>query len=310
MLDLLLSVAEPFIRDAECQASRETDLESGTQVLQNNSDFGMDEFNKQIQEAEIQVDKLSGILINLKTLLKDANEESKSATNTLEINAIKKRMEKYIDDVVKNVSNVREKLQSLRFEEQLHIDEFFLSPEHTPQADAWMSEGNCFVLTKKLKELLMEFEALRQTIQDEYCEVVERQVNTVTGARPDELSTDHVIEIGSSKQIFPTTFEQRGRGKVISSMEEEIQDRLDAIKEFEKRFLELSQLYLKTSVLVEGHAKILEKIENQVTDAVDRIRRIDENQKVQKLEKISRSYLIYYMLFMGVLVIFNALQNN
>lgn len=93
-------------------------------------------------------------------------------------------------------------------------------------------------------------------------------------------------------------------------MEEEIQDRLDAIKEFEKRFLELYQLYLKTSVLVEGHAKILEKIENQVTDAVDRIRRIDENQKVKILEKISRNYLIYPMLFMGVLVIFNALQNN
>lgn len=169
---------------------------------------------------------------------------------------------------------------------------------------------NHSVLTKKLKELLMEFEALRQTIQDEYCEVVERQVITVTGPRPDELITDRVIEIGSGKQIFLTTFEQRRRGKVISTMEEEIQDRLDAIKEFEKRFLELYQLYLKTSVLVEGHAKILEKIENQVTDAVDRIRRIDENQKVKILEKISRNYLIYPMLFMGVLVIFNALQNN
>ena len=40
---------EPFIvRDAEGQASEETDLEKGTQVLQSNSDFVMDVFNKQV----------------------------------------------------------------------------------------------------------------------------------------------------------------------------------------------------------------------------------------------------------------------
>ncbi|XP_038900817.1 syntaxin-132-like isoform X2 [Benincasa hispida] len=305
MIDINNSITEPFIRDAKYQASRETDLEKGTQVLQSNSDFGMDEFNKQIQEAEIQVDKLSGLLINLKTLLKEVNEESKSATNTSEIKAIKKRMEKYIDDVGKNACNVRGKLQVITIDNIFHR-QMPGCQKGTACDRERMNMTN--VLTKKIQELLMEFEALRQTIQD--CEVVERQVTTVTGTRPDEMVIDHLIETGNSKQIFPTTFEQMGRGKVTSTMEEEIQERLDAVKEFEKRFLELYQLYLKTTVLVEGHAKILDKMENQVTDAVNRIKKFDENQKIQKLQNMSKNWMIYYMLFMVVIILINVLASQ
>ncbi|KAL0536612.1 hypothetical protein IC582_025566 [Cucumis melo] len=170
------SITEPFIvRDAEGQASEETDLEKGTQVLQSNSDFGMDVFNKQIQEAEIQVDKLSRLLIDLKTLLKDANEESKSATNTSEIKAFKNRIEKYIDDVGKNACEVRGKLQVIAIDNVFHRQ--MPGCEKGTACDRErMNVTN--VLTKKLKELLTEFEALHRTIQNEYCEVVERQVNT------------------------------------------------------------------------------------------------------------------------------------
>ncbi|XP_050935540.1 syntaxin-132-like isoform X4 [Cucumis melo] len=206
------SITEPFIvRDAEGQASEETDLEKGTQVLQSNSDFGMDVFNKQIQEAEIQVDKLSRLLIDLKqTLLKDANEESKSATNTSEIKAFKNRIEKYIDDVGKNACEVRGKLQVIAIDNVFHRQ--MPGCEKGTACDRErMNVTN--VLTKKLKELLTEFEALHRTIQNEYCEVVERQVNTVTGTRPDEMIIDHLLETGSSKQIFPMTLEQTEGGK-------------------------------------------------------------------------------------------------
>ena len=47
MLSCSLS-KEPFLRDAKCQASEETDLENGTQVVESNSDFEMEAFNKQV----------------------------------------------------------------------------------------------------------------------------------------------------------------------------------------------------------------------------------------------------------------------
>lgn len=54
----------------------------------------------------INYDYFASIYIDLSTKLQDL-----LALRVLFIPAIKKRMEKYIDDVVKNVSNVREKLQ-------------------------------------------------------------------------------------------------------------------------------------------------------------------------------------------------------
>ncbi|XP_022947984.1 syntaxin-132-like isoform X2 [Cucurbita moschata] len=300
------SITEPFLRDAKCQASEETDLENGTQVVESNSDFEMEAFNKQIQEIEIQVDKLSGRLVNLKNLLRDANEESKSVTKTSEIIAIKKRMEKYINDVGNIARNVNGKLQVITIDILL-LRQMPGRQKGTASDRARMNMTN--VLTKKLKELMIEFEVLREIVQDEYREVVERRLMTaVTGSSPDELLIDHLIETGISEQTFPNAFEQMGQGKVVSTMEE-IQERLDAVKELEKRLLELHQIYLKTAAVVEGQAKPLDNIENQGRNAQDRSQsRIKAIQAVKNLEKESRKGVMFIIITVLVVIILNLLS--
>ncbi|KAJ4837735.1 hypothetical protein Tsubulata_041219 [Turnera subulata] len=113
---------------------------------------------------------------------------------------------------------------------------------------------------------MIEFQTLRQKIQDEYREVVERRVITVTGTRPDEEMIDHLIETGSSEQIFQKAIQEQGRGQVLNTLEE-IQERHDAVKEIEKRLLELHQVYLDMAVLVEAQGEILDNIESQVANA-------------------------------------------
>ncbi|KAG6604851.1 Syntaxin-132, partial [Cucurbita argyrosperma subsp. sororia] len=327
------SITEPFLRDAKCQASEETDLENGTQVLESNSDFEMEAFNKQIQEIEIQVDKLSGRLVNLKNLLRDANEESKSVTKTSEIIAIKKRMEKYINDVGNIARNVNGKLQVITIDilllrqmpgrqkgtasdrARMNVTKFVGSKCLSLECFGMMTflivefvSLNGSVLTKKLKELMIEFEVLREIVQDEYREVVERRLMTVTGSSPDELVIDHLIETGISEQTFPNAFEQMGQGKVVSTMEE-VQERLDAVKELEKRLLELHQIYLKTAAVVEGQAKPLDNIENQGRNAQDRSQsRIKAIQVVKNLEKESRKGVMYIIITVLVVIILNLLS--
>ncbi|XP_023534116.1 syntaxin-132-like isoform X2 [Cucurbita pepo subsp. pepo] len=298
------SITEPFLRDAKCQASEETDLENGTQVVESNSDFEMEAFNKQIQEIEIQVDKLSGRLVNLKNLLRDANKESKSVTKASEMIVIKKRMEKYINDVGNIARNVNGKLQVITVDILL-LRQMPGRQMGTASDRARMNMTN--VLTKKLKELMIEFEALREIVQDEYREVVERRVITVTGSSPDELVIDHLIETGISEQTFPNAFEQTRQGKVVSTMDE-IQERLDAVKELEKRLSELHQIYLKTAALVEGQAKPLDNIENQGRNAQDRSQsRIKAIQAVKNLEKESRKGVMYIIITVLVVIILNLL---
>lgn len=62
MNDLL---TDSFVSDTK-DAPRGRDIEMGMQAARNNSDLGMEAFNKQIQEIDKQVDKVSGLLKKLK----------------------------------------------------------------------------------------------------------------------------------------------------------------------------------------------------------------------------------------------------
>ncbi|KFK39932.1 hypothetical protein AALP_AA3G308500 [Arabis alpina] len=68
---------------------------------------------------------------------------------------------------------------------------------------------------KKFNDKISEFQALRQNIHQEYREVVERRVFTVTGQRVDEEART-LIETGESEQIFEKAIMEQGRGQGTS----------------------------------------------------------------------------------------------
>nr|AFK41186.1 unknown [Lotus japonicus] len=161
----------------------------GRQDSRSNSDMGMETFNKQTQEIDKQIEKLSGLLQKLK----EANEESKSVTKASAMKSIKKRMEKDIDEVGKIAHGVKAKIEALN-RDNLANRQKPGCEKGTGVDRARMNMANA--LTKKFKDLMIEFQTLRQRIQDEYREVVERRVITVTGSRPDDETIDNLIETG------------------------------------------------------------------------------------------------------------------
>ncbi|KAL1144954.1 hypothetical protein V6Z11_A11G265000 [Gossypium hirsutum] len=98
---------------------------------------------------------------------------------------------------------------------------------------------------KKLKDKMAEFQILKERIQQEYREVIERRVFTVTGTRPDEETIDRLIDTGDSEQIFQKAIQQQGRGQIMSTVSE-IQERHDAVKDMEKKLLDLQQMHENT----------------------------------------------------------------
>ncbi|KAJ4730014.1 putative Syntaxin [Melia azedarach] len=297
MNDLL---TDSFVGDARGQPSRDNDIEMGMQVPRGNPDTGMESFNKQIQEVERQVDKLSELLRKLK----DANEESKSVTKASAMKAIKKRMEKDVDEVGKTARNVKVKLEAIN-KENLANRQKPGCEKGTSVDRSRMNVTNA--LAKRFKELMTEFQTLRQRIQDEYREVVERRVITVTGTRPDEKTIDDLIETGNSEQIFQKAIQEQGRGQVLNTLEE-IQERHDAVKEIEKKLLDLQQIYLDMAVLVEAQGEILDNIESQVSNAVTSVQSgTTALQNAKKLQKNSRKWMciaiIILLLIVAVIVI-------
>ncbi|KAF8391497.1 hypothetical protein HHK36_023802 [Tetracentron sinense] len=292
MNDLL---TDSFVGGGRDQSPRERDIEMGTRNPTSNSDLGMEAFHKQIREIEKQMDKLSGLLQKLK----DANEESKSVTKASTMKAIKQRMEKDIDQVGKIAHNLKAKLEAISKDNLANRQK----PGCGKGTGVDRSRTNMTnALMKKFKELMNDFQTLRQNIQNEYREVVERRVITVTGTKPDEETIDRLIETGNSEQIFQKAIQEMGRGQVLGTLEE-IQERHDAVKEIEKKLLDLHQIYLDMAVLVEAQGDLLDNIETQVTNAVDHVQSgTTALKKAKKLQKSSRKWMCVAMIILLIIV--------
>ncbi|KAH1097862.1 hypothetical protein J1N35_014783 [Gossypium stocksii] len=299
MNDLL---TDSFVGDAKGHG----DIEMGRQVPGpgSNSDMGMEAFNKQIQEVEKQVEKLSGLLRKLK----DANEESKSVTKASAMKAIKKRMEKDIDEVGKIARNVKARLQAINKDNLANRQK--TGCEKGTSVDRSRTNVTNAMATN-FKDLMIEFQTLRQKIQDEYREVVERRVTTVTGTRPDEKTIDRLIETGNSEQIFQKAIQEQGRGQILNTVEE-IQERHDAVTEIEKKLLDLQQIYLDMAVVVGAQGEILDNIESQVNNAVDHLQSGTEAlQTAKRLQKKSRKCMmisIILLLIIALIIVLSILK--
>ncbi|KAL5678836.1 hypothetical protein ACJX0J_014967, partial [Zea mays] len=106
----------------------------------------------------------------------------------------------------------------------------------------------------------IKYITLREAIRQEYREVVERRVFTVTGNRPDEETIDDLIETGKSEQIFKDAIQHQGRGQILDTVAE-IQERHDAVRDLERKLLELQQIFMDMAVLVEAQGDMINNIE-------------------------------------------------
>ncbi|KAF7147261.1 hypothetical protein RHSIM_Rhsim03G0055600 [Rhododendron simsii] len=283
------------------------DLEMGTQRPMNSGELGLDNFFKQVQEIEKQYEKLNKLLKKLQ----DAHEESKAVTKAAAMKAIKQRMEKDVDEVGKVARSIKSKIEEL--------DRENLANRQKPGCGKGSGvdrsrTATTVALKKKFKDKMSEFQTLRESIHQEYREVVERRVYTanhfsflvammsVTGTRADEETIDHLIETGDSEQIFQKAIREQGRGQIMDTLAE-IQERHDAVREVERKLLELQQIFMDMAVLVDAQGDLLDNIESQVSSAVDHVQSGNTAlQKAKKLQRNSRKWMCIAILILLIII--------
>uniref|UniRef100_A0A0E0LLJ1 t-SNARE coiled-coil homology domain-containing protein n=1 Tax=Oryza punctata TaxID=4537 RepID=A0A0E0LLJ1_ORYPU len=302
----------------------------GYRNSKNKSDYGLEDFFQEVQEIGMLLDKMS----NINHKLQEANEESKSVTKASAMKAIKKRMEKDIDEVGKITRTIKVKLEEM--------DRNNLENRKKPRCGKGTGVDRSrmsmtIALKNKLKERMKIFQNLRQIIQDEYRQVVARMVFTVTGEQPPDQVIDHLIETGSSEQIFENAIQGIGRRQVdycvklhqyiicsfhvilttvlffsIIATVEEIQERHDAVMEIEKKLLELQQIFADMATLVDAQGETLNDIENQVQNAVDHLQHgTEELRTAKRLQKKSRKCMfiaIIILLVIAAIVVLSILK--
>ncbi|XP_050115051.1 syntaxin-132-like isoform X2 [Malus sylvestris] len=250
------------------QALRDGDIELGAHASMNSGELGLEDFFKKVQEIEKQNEKLDKLLKKLQ----DAHEESKAVTKAPSMKSIKQRMEKDVDEVGKVARWIKSKIEEL--------DKGNLA--NRQKAGCGKGTGvdrsrtaTTLALKKKLKDKMTEFQTLRDTIHQEYRDVVERRVFTVTGARADEETIERLIETGDSEQIFQKAIQEQGRGRI----------------------------FLDMAVLVDAQGDLLNNIETQVSSAVDHVQQGNNAlQKAKKLQKSSRKWMCIAILILLIIV--------
>ncbi|XP_047972031.1 syntaxin-132-like [Salvia hispanica] len=276
------------------QGNRNGDIEMGMERQTN--DQGLEDFFKQVQEIEKQYEKLNALLRKLQ----DAHEESKAITKAAAMKAIKKRMEKDVDDVGKIARTIK-----LRIEE---LDKENLANRQKPGCGKGSGvdrsrTATTVAMKKRFKDKMSEFQTLRENIHQEYREVVERRVFTVTGTRADEETIDQLIETGDSEQIFQNAIREQGRGQIMDTLAE-IQERHDAVRDLEKKLLDLQQIFLDMAVLVDAQGDMLDNIESQVSSAVDHVQSGNTAlQKAKSLQRNSRKWMCIAIMILLIIVV-------
>ncbi|CAL9106323.1 unnamed protein product [Musa textilis] len=249
-----------------------------------------------VEEIEKLIEKLAKLSKNLQA----ANEKSKAVTKASDMKAIKQHMQKDIDEVGKIARSAKSKLEEL--------DRDNLASRQKPGCGKGSGvdrsrTATTIALKKKLKERMSEFQTLRETIKQEYQEVVERRVFTVTGNRADEETIDRLIETGNSEQIFQKAIQEQGRGQVMDTLAE-IHERHNTVKDLERKLLELQQIFVDMAVLVDAQGEILDNIESQVLGAVDHVQSgTVALQKAKKLQKNSRKWMCIAIIILLLIVI-------
>ncbi|CAN1176572.1 Syntaxin-related protein KNOLLE [Linum perenne] len=236
-------------KDQEAAAS-DVDLEMGNSL--NTMDINLGVFLEEAEAVKKEMESIRDIL----TRLQETNEESRSLH--------KPQINSDIVSVFKKAKAIKTQLEEM---DRANAANRRLSgfKEGTPIYRTRVAVTNG--LRKKLKDLMMDFQNLRQRMMTEHKETVGRRYFTITGEYPDEAIIDKIISDGhGGEEFLKNAVQEHGKGKVLETVVE-IQDRHDAAKEIENSLLELHQVFLDMSVMVDAQGEKLDDIEHHVLSA-------------------------------------------
>ncbi|KAH6770003.1 syntaxin of plants 111 [Perilla frutescens var. hirtella] len=271
------------------------DLEMGvTQVDHNLTAF--------LEEAE-QVKQEMNSIREILTRLQDSNEEGKTLHKPEALKSLRSRVNTDILSVLKRARAIRVRLEEMDRSNAMNR-RLSGCKEGTPVDRTRSAVTNG--LRKKLKELMMDFQGLRQRMMTEYKETVGRRYFTVTGELPDDEVIEKIISSGDGnggEELLSRAIQEHGRGKVLETVVE-IQDRHDTAKEIERSLLELHQIFLDMAVMVEAQGEQMDDIEHHVMNAAQYVSDGSKNLKIAKdHQKSSRRCLCIGIILLLVIIL-------
>nr|CAD1833770.1 unnamed protein product [Ananas comosus var. bracteatus] len=257
-----------------------------------------------LQEAEAVKEEIASIR-GILARLQEANEESKSAHQPDALRGLRARIGADVVLVLRKARAIRDRLEAMDRSTAAAASRQLGGGTPVDRTRTAVAAG----LRKRLRDLMLDFQALRQRIMAEHREAVERRYFTLTG----ELPADDVVERivageqgqGQEQELLrkAAVAERGGSGEVLAAVQE-IQGRQDAAREVERSLLELHQVFLDMAVMVEAQGEQMDDIERHVASAGNYVKDgAKELGSAKAYQRSSRKWLCIGIILLLLLVL-------
>nr|XP_016489059.1 PREDICTED: syntaxin-112-like [Nicotiana tabacum] len=230
----------------------ERDLEKGQLQLSPTDENNLSQFFLEVQAIKDDIEEITNLLIDLQNL----NEETKTTHSSKVLRGLRDRMDSDIVAVLRKAKIVKAKLEAL---EKLNVASRKLSVAY---AEGTAVDRTRIAMTNglrfKLRQIMNDFQVLREKIMLDYKECLRRRYYNATGQVPTEEVIEKMVSGGNVKV---EVFEER------TELNLENQERYEAVMNIQRSLDKLHQVFLDMAVLVEAQGEKIDDIEHNMAAA-------------------------------------------
>ncbi|XP_051145581.1 syntaxin-112-like [Andrographis paniculata] len=244
-------MTKSFLSYVDLKKQAQKDLDSSPDIEMGQLDpvdqKHLSKFFEEVEAIKADMEDISNLLLDLQ----DLNEGAKSAQSSKILQGIRDRINADMVAVLRKAKTIKARLELL--DKENTSEDNVSKGSHINRTRIAVTNG----LRVKLKEMMNDFQSLREKIVAEHKEGLKRKYHSATGQQP----TDEMVEKMVSEGRITGVLE----GK--SEFSEENRQRHEAVKDIQRSLVELHQVFLDMAVMVETQGEQMNNIEQNVVNA-------------------------------------------
>ncbi|XP_015071225.1 syntaxin-112-like [Solanum pennellii] len=236
-------MTKSFLSYVELKKQAMMDVEAGPDIemgqLDPTDERNLSKFFEEVAVIKSDMEEINNLLVNLQ----DLNRKTKSAPSAKILQGLRDQINSDIITVLRKAKMIKTRLELL---DKSNLDNRGVSGSPVDRTRISVTNG----LRIKLRDMMNDFQCLRENIVAEHKEGLRKQYSNANGEEPSEEAIEKMMQ----ERVFE-------KGVV------ENQDRHEAVKEIQKSLVELHQVFLDMAVMVETQGDQMNNIEQNVVNA-------------------------------------------
>ncbi|KAJ9147066.1 hypothetical protein P3X46_029269 [Hevea brasiliensis] len=283
MTESFLSYVE-LKKQAQKDFELELDVESG--CLNPADEPNLSQFFQEVAAIKAEMEEITNLLIDLYAL----DQESKSTHSAKVLRGLRDRMKSDVVSVLRKAKVIKARLESLdrSNENNRRISELYKEGSPVDRTRISVTNG----MRVKLREMMNEFQLLRERILSDYKADFMRRYYTATGEEPSEEVIEQIISGGGEVQKFA------GAGVDVNDKE-----RHEVLMDIKRSLTKLHQVFLDMAVIVETQGEKMDDIEENVAKAGNFLSGGTNNLYYAKQMKEKRKAWVYWVWAVMVIIL-------